>query len=304
MVPPVDVRKLLQATAAAMWARFQMSDASARPDHRGLPREIEVRAFLRDRLPRKFGVARGHVIQADRASLEFDVIVFDALNCPTWAMDTTDDPRLLVPIEAVVGVIEVKSTLNARSLKEACKKLGELDDYLHAADIRSPRRPFRFVFAYSLDEEDTFHDWQSPEIYLSRYAQEVDCQPDALFLLDSHFSLLTSSQSLDKAYALHWGVSVDEVSAAANREAELEQERRDFYQDQPEYALDYFDAPATNGLLLLAFFTFVLEEAERYSFSTISYVDRFYTWGGPELGGLITFRTPDAPDLQLAVSEV
>ncbi len=66
-----------------MWAAFQLSDASARPDHQDLPREADVRALLRDRLPRKFGVARGHVIQADRASLEFDVIVYDALNCPT-----------------------------------------------------------------------------------------------------------------------------------------------------------------------------------------------------------------------------
>ncbi|MCX4146898.1 MULTISPECIES: DUF6602 domain-containing protein [Paraburkholderia] len=291
--PPVDVRKLLQATASTMWAAFQLSDASARPDHKGLPREADVRAFLRDRLPRKFGVARGHVIQADRASLEFDVIVYDALNCPTWAMDSSGDPRLLVPIEAVVGVIEVKSKLTTDKLRLACAKLAEFDEHLQAAEIQLPHRAFRAVFAYSLGGGDTFNDWRSPDIFLTRYAAEVACQPDALFVLDSHFSLLISSQSVGKAYALHWGVSVDEVWAGDNREPELEQERRDFYQDQPEYTLDYFVSPATNGLLL-AFFTFVLEEAERYTPRAVSYADRFYTWGGPGLGGLVTWIEPGA----------
>ncbi|NPT62478.1 hypothetical protein [Paraburkholderia elongata] len=48
---PVDVRQLLRATAASLWATFQESAASARPDHKGDPREARVRQFLRERLP-------------------------------------------------------------------------------------------------------------------------------------------------------------------------------------------------------------------------------------------------------------
>lgn len=296
--PPVDVRKLFQATAATMQAAFQLSGASARADHQGIPREVEIRAFLRNRLPRKFGVAHGHLIHADRTSREFDVIIYDALNCPTWAVDSTDDPRLLVPVEAVVGIIEVKSTLTRGVLKSACQKLSELDEFLEAAGTDSSSRPFRFVFAYSLDTTDNFNGWGSPEIYLTRYAAEVACQPDAVFVLDSRISLLTSVHSVAKAYALHWGVSRDEVWTSSNIEPQLEDERRDFYQDQYGYTLDYFAAPATSGLLLLAFFTLVLEAAERYVPLASSYTDRFYTWGG---GGMVSLCGDPDPDLPSAL---
>lgn len=285
---------LQSTTAATMLAAFEPSGASARPDHKGIPREVEIRAFLRDRLPRKFGVAHGHLIHADRTSPEFDVIVYDALNCPTWAVDPSDDPRLLVPVEAVVGVIEVKSTLTCRALKRACGKLGELDDYLGATGADSSPRPFRFVFAYRLETADPFNGWGSPSVYLSRYAGQVACQPDAVFVLDTHFLLLTSKHSVTKAYALHWGVCPDEVWASSNIEPQLEDERHDFYRDQYGHTLDYCVAPATSGLLLLAFFTFVLEAAERYAPHAVSYTDRFYTWGG---GGMVSLRAGPDPDL-------
>ena len=134
-----------------------------------------------------------------------------------------------MPIEAVVGVIEVKSTLATDMLRCACSKLAEFDEHLQAAVIQLPHRAFRAVFAHSLDGGDSFNDWHSPDIFLTRYAAEVACQPDALFVLNSHFPLLTSSQSVGKVYALHWGVSVDEVWAGDNPEPELEQERLDFY---------------------------------------------------------------------------
>jgi hypothetical protein len=44
---PVDVRQLLRATASSLWATFQESPASARPDHKGDPREARVRAMKR-----------------------------------------------------------------------------------------------------------------------------------------------------------------------------------------------------------------------------------------------------------------
>jgi hypothetical protein len=90
-------------------------------------------------------------------------------------------------------------------LRRACSKLAEFDEHLQAAVIQLPHRAFRAVFAYSLDGGDSFNDWHSPDIFLTRYAAEVACQPDALFVVNSHFPLLTSSQSVGKVYALHWG---------------------------------------------------------------------------------------------------
>jgi hypothetical protein len=57
---------LLEAIAATTWAKFKLSGASARPDDKDIPREAEVRSFLCERLPRRFGVAHGHVIHTDR----------------------------------------------------------------------------------------------------------------------------------------------------------------------------------------------------------------------------------------------
>jgi hypothetical protein len=112
-LPSTDVRQLLSATTASLWATFQESAASARPDHKGHPREARLRQFLRERLPPKWGVSRGHVFYAEDATTpEFDVIVYDALNCPAWTLDSNEDPRRLVPLDAVIGVIEVKSTLD------------------------------------------------------------------------------------------------------------------------------------------------------------------------------------------------
>lgn len=54
--PPVDVRQLLEATAATTWAKFRLSGASARPDHKGVPRETVVQSFLLERLPCRFRV--------------------------------------------------------------------------------------------------------------------------------------------------------------------------------------------------------------------------------------------------------
>ncbi|ASL48988.1 hypothetical protein bAD24_p01455 (plasmid) [Burkholderia sp. AD24] len=155
---PVDVRQLLSATAANLWATFQESAASARPDHKGDPREARVSQFLRDRLPSKWGVTRGHVFEGDATSLEFDVLVYDALNCPSWTLDNTEDPRRLVPLHAVVGVIEVKSTLDGDTLHAAVDKLAQFDAIVATVDFDGlfPFKPFRHVFAYRLDRKADF----------------------------------------------------------------------------------------------------------------------------------------------------
>lgn len=86
-----------------MWTTLAESAANERPDHKGIPREAHVRQFLRERLPPKWGVTRGHVFFAgDETTREFDVIVYDAQNCPRWTLGNGEDPRRLVPLEAVI----------------------------------------------------------------------------------------------------------------------------------------------------------------------------------------------------------
>lgn len=289
---PVDVRQLLRATASSMWTTLAESAANERPDHKGIPREAHVRQFLRERLPPKWGVTRGHVFFAgDETTREFDVIVYDAQNCPRWTLGNGEDPRRLVPLEAVIGVIEVKSTLDDRTLAKAVAKIGEFDSLLDQGATESGYRPFRHIFAFELDRATDFGGWRAPCLALSRYAG-ARCQPDGIFVLDDHFSVLVREHGVGHVFGLHRGQTPAEV-LQSSWDIQNEEIRRDIELDD-SYCLDYFTTAAVDGLLLLAFLTFVIQRASAYQPTNVDYADLFCRWGGPALGGLMNFRSDDS----------
>jgi hypothetical protein len=111
-------------------------------DHRGIKgseREEAVRNFLRERLPRSFSVTQGEVVDfRGHHSTQLDVIVYDSQrNCPLLAKTE----QSLLPAEALLSVIEVKSILTANEL-DAC--------YKAAAKIRS-LKPFKGKFVGARD---------------------------------------------------------------------------------------------------------------------------------------------------------
>lgn len=76
--------------------------------------EIVVCRLLRAFLPSRYGVCRGHAIDRDgKKSQGDDVIVFDKLRYPTIGLrDECDFSRKeFVPVEAVYGYLEAKSTI-------------------------------------------------------------------------------------------------------------------------------------------------------------------------------------------------
>lgn len=276
----------------SLQATFLESDASRRPDHKGEPREGRVRQFLRDRLPAKWGVTRGHVFNGDATSLEFDVLIYDALNCPSWTLDTTDDPRRLIPLPAVIGIVEVKSTLDDETLAGAIDKIGQFDALLEQFESESPASctPFRHIFAYRIDPHADFDGWGSPSRRLTRYAG-AGCQPDGVFVLDDSFTVHSRGNGIARSFALHRGLTVEE---ARNVDWDVhDEEIRRSIEDDPSYCNDYFVTEASDGLLLLAFLTFVLEGAARYVPPDVDYADAFCRWGGPQLGGMLNFRRTD-----------
>nr|WP_147299800.1 DUF6602 domain-containing protein [Cupriavidus taiwanensis] len=267
-----------------MWTTFKESDASARPDHKGGPREQRVRDFLRERLPSKFGVARAHIIfGGDSTSTEFDVVIYDAVNCPRWKLDASEDPRMLIPIEAVVGIVEVKSTLDQRTLDSALDKFLEFDEIVKAQPETHPYAPFRHLFSYRIDADEDFEGWFSPGLRLTRYAG-TRCQPDGVFILDSEFHVLDRGNGIARTFAIHRGRSVDEIWIES-WDIQNEIIRRGVMVD-PSHCNDYISTKATGGLLLLAFLTFALEHASKYAAPEINFADVFSRWGGPMLGGL------------------
>jgi hypothetical protein len=88
----------------------------------GLANEEAVRRLLRAFLPSKYGVAKGKIINEwGDISRHCDIIIYDHSNCPTLFVDDNDNQ--VIPAEGVFEIVEVKTTLNATTLREAFEEL-------------------------------------------------------------------------------------------------------------------------------------------------------------------------------------
>jgi hypothetical protein len=79
----------------------------------------------------------------------FDVIIYDHLDAPVlWVKESPDSSESgrsrAIPVEYIRAVLEVKSTLNQRTAKEALDHLSQLDSLLAAQDAENARYP-RFL---------------------------------------------------------------------------------------------------------------------------------------------------------------
>jgi hypothetical protein len=110
-------------------------------DHRGKlgeNREALVARFLRDYLPRRFGVASGFAAFAQRLSTQQDVVVFDSHSNPVLFPDSAAP---LFPPSALVAAIEVKSRLTKPELRATVAKTRAFKQELRAAFAHHPAPP-------------------------------------------------------------------------------------------------------------------------------------------------------------------
>lgn len=100
--------------------------------------EQEVRHLLRNILPQRFHVTHGYIISAPNkaeepaVSPQVDVIIVDTMVPHSIFIVDQHSGMEVVPIEAVVGVFEVKRTLNRSSLLGTKKEVGAIK---HLRDI-------------------------------------------------------------------------------------------------------------------------------------------------------------------------
>ena len=91
----------------------------------GLSNEEILRDTLREILPRKYGIAKGKIVNASGAmSRQCDIIVYDVLNCPNIFVDSNKNQ--ILPIEGVYAVIEVKTQLTHARLAESFENIWSL----------------------------------------------------------------------------------------------------------------------------------------------------------------------------------
>jgi len=153
----MNLANLFSTVEATMVARFNEASAVQHKGDRGGSREEILRQFLAEHLPRRFGVTKGEVMTRDGSqSHSADIIIYDADNGPVLYSGETK----ILPVEAVYGIIEVKSRLSKAEFVDASKKVASFKNMaprdLSVIETREyvtlhrPSRPFGMVFAYDL----------------------------------------------------------------------------------------------------------------------------------------------------------
>ena len=101
---------------------------------RGDERAAALAKFLRERLPSRFAVGKGEVLDyRDYRTGQLDIIVYDNATC---APISVQSENVLVPCETLYVVVEVKSTLTSAELTKS---------YAAAGKVRE-LRPFKSHF--------------------------------------------------------------------------------------------------------------------------------------------------------------
>ena len=91
-------------------------------------KESVLRAFLRRNLPKSAQVGRGHVITESEISKQIDILIYDS----TKPLLFQDGDLVFAPPDAVLGVIEVKTSLNSASFKEAVEFLSAQSELIRS----------------------------------------------------------------------------------------------------------------------------------------------------------------------------
>lgn len=118
----VDV---IRSAAQHMLLDFEKSKNIQHPGTKGRAREYAViEQFLQPYLPDRFGICAGIVIDANsQQSKQQDLVVYDKLFSPKlWNMGADQ----VLFIESVLAVLEVKSKLDRRGLKDICEKCASI----------------------------------------------------------------------------------------------------------------------------------------------------------------------------------
>jgi hypothetical protein len=169
---------------------------------KGTERELNLVSFINDLLPGTYLASKGEVVDLKRQkSPQLDVVIFDPLkNFPFYSGDT-----IVLPAEALLASIEVKSKLNAaevrksqaaalrlKTLEPMKRKLGSSTN--HDAAISRGYRYLHSLFAYATDI--TGPDWAVKELArVEKHAARAPDQAIDLLYVLKHGLIDTRSRS-------------------------------------------------------------------------------------------------------------
>lgn len=104
-----------------MQSRFQKISNIHHPTDKGENRVCILKQFLENYLPRRYSIGNGEIIDShDVCSRQCDIVIYDELNCPKLLNEKSSQ---VFPSESVYAVIEVKSSLDNKSLGESIENI-------------------------------------------------------------------------------------------------------------------------------------------------------------------------------------
>ncbi len=127
-MPENAYKAIFRARAIAALSEAQAAANLTHSGVKGTIREILVADLLRPLLPADIGIGSGQIIEAKtgRLSSQQDIILYDRSIVPPVTFDVT---HAIVPIEAVLYTIEVKSKLTKAELVKTHEAANELKSF-------------------------------------------------------------------------------------------------------------------------------------------------------------------------------
>jgi hypothetical protein len=116
--------------------------------------EVAICQTLRSALPQKFGICRGHVVDAQGNEEGDDILIYDRLRFPTLRLLPGEDysRKEWVPIEAVYAYIEAKHSLTVEgqdgapaTITKACQQIDRVKSLCRKRDavpLTKPKEDF------------------------------------------------------------------------------------------------------------------------------------------------------------------
>ena len=130
------IKELIECDRILMLTEFDRDKTITHSGTKGSARENILIRFLTRRLPARYGIGSGHVVNSKgKWSRQQDILIYDRLNSPL--LEHLGSNQSVVPIESILCVIEVKSTLSLEEIRDMNSK---------ANDVRSIARHTRHKY--------------------------------------------------------------------------------------------------------------------------------------------------------------
>jgi hypothetical protein len=122
--PMTAFERILIHAENELWLDFQKASEYKQNGDIGTSREDAVMRFLKEHLPNRYEICSGEVVDSQgNQSGQIDLMIFDSsTTCPL--MTTGKD--VLLPAEALLAVVEVKTTLSMAEIEKSLKGIKKI----------------------------------------------------------------------------------------------------------------------------------------------------------------------------------